>query len=224
MSVFGADVPFAKDSDERFLGKTAVLGLGYGMGANKFYNEIVTGARGRAVNITREFARETVRDYRYNNQDILTFWDLATDMLDWMVNGNGKREYLDGMIVACAASKRLIFPNGCFLRYNELCNSDGDFHYQVSLKGTLIWKKIYGGMLVENIVQAIARHVVAEQIHEIGKRYRLVLFVHDECVYCVLVDEADEALQYGLAKFRINPSWTDIPLDAEGGHAREYSK
>jgi DNA polymerase I-like protein with 3'-5' exonuclease and polymerase domains len=227
--VYGYEVNKNEHPVERFMGKTMVLGLGYGMGWKKFYNEIRTGARGMALNIEPAFAQRAVEIYRTTNDKIMAFHKTAESWLWYLLDErNPRKEVLDGLITLDPATKRVIFPNGCYLRYPELSHDDGNLMYKAwnaKIK-KYEWKKIYGGMFVENLVQAIARHIVADQILEIAKKYRCVLFVHDECVYMVPVEIADEALEFGLNEFRKKPDWFpfDIPLDSEGGYDTCYSK
>ena len=84
---------------------------------------------------------------------------------------------------------------------------------------------MYGAKLVENVVQFFARNVVATQMLEIAKKYRVVMMTHDEVVFLAQVEEAEEALAFGLEQFRIAPDWCkDLPLDAEGSYGRRYEK
>jgi len=77
----------------------------------------------------------------------------------------------------------------------------------------------------ENIVQHLARLVVAEQLLMIAERYRIITMTHDEVVFLAKNREAPKALKFALECFRVAPDWcSDIPLDAEGGYDDIYSK
>lgn len=77
----------------------------------------------------------------------------------------------------------------------------------------------------ENIVQCLARIIVGWQMLQISKKYRVVMTTHDEVVTNVLTSRADAALKFMLKWMRTAPEWcADIPLNAEGGHAYNYSK
>ena len=235
--VYGFEVDKKNNPVERFMGKTMVLGLGYGMGWKKFWNEIRTGARGMALDITAGFAQRAVQIYRDSNDRIMAFHKTAESWLYYMVNEkNPIKVVKDGLITLDPATKRVIFPNGCYLRYPELTCDEGNLMYKAynnKIK-KYEWKKIYGGAFVENLVQALARHIVAAQILKISKKYRCVLFVHDECVFAIKVPTeyriptvaAAEAVDWALAEFRVMPDWCklDIPLDSEGGYDIAYSK
>ena len=77
----------------------------------------------------------------------------------------------------------------------------------------------------ENIVQCLARLVVGWQMLNISRKHRVVLTTHDEVVACIKKASAPAAFQYMLKCMRTAPAWcADIPLNAEGGFADNYSK
>ena len=56
--------------------------------------------------------------------------------------------------------------------------------------------RIYGGKVVENVCQAIARCIMGEQMLDIARKYKIALTVHDSVVCCVKESEVDEAREY----------------------------
>ena len=87
------------------------------------------------------------------------------------------------------------------------------------------WTYVYGGKITENIVQALARIVVAEQMVKVGQRYKTVLQVHDEIVCMVDEDEADEALAYIEDVMKTPPSWApDLPVSCEAHIGKNYGE
>ena len=216
---------FAKDGDERYVGKTAQLGLGYYMGAKNFHNVMTTGARGKPLPISLNFAYNVVNTYRSVNSDIVKFWTQCDEFLDHMVNGKGIWSWKDGLLRIDADTDRVIFPNDLYLRYPNLTNVEGDYMYSQQKGPKTVWNKIYGGAMCENIVQSGSRHSMAPQILKIAETYRTVLLVHDECVYMVPEAEAEAATAFGIECFREVQWWTPgLPLDAEGGYDTCYSK
>ena len=77
----------------------------------------------------------------------------------------------------------------------------------------------------ENLVQALARIIVAEQMLMIDKKYRCVMTTHDEVVAHPKLREAEKCYQF-MYQCMTTPLWwcQDIPLAAEGGWAENYSK
>ena len=66
---------------------------------------------------------------------------------------------------------------------------------------------------------------MSQAMLKIGSLYKVVLTCHDELVYLVPEEEAEIGLEIGLNLMRTPPDWCkNLPLDAEGGYAREYSK
>ena len=77
----------------------------------------------------------------------------------------------------------------------------------------------------ENLVQALARIIVAEQMVMIDKKYPVVMTTHDECVTHPKKAQAQKCFDYMMKCMTTAPAWCpDIPLAAEGGFADNYSK
>jgi DNA polymerase len=96
--------------------------------------------------------------------------------------------------------------------------------YRSEFKGKLIRETTYGGKLVENITQAVARDVMVESMWRAEKRgYISIGTVHDE-----LIAEVPE--DFGSAHeleeiMRIRPKWaSDAPINAEGWQGPRYRK
>jgi DNA polymerase len=84
-------------------------------------------------------------------------------------------------------------------------------------------QKIYGGKVVENIVQALARIVVMYQTLMVPRR--LVLSVHDEGVWCVPIRDVIETEFEVSRALRTPPPWAlDLPLNCEVGSHKSYGK
>jgi DNA polymerase len=85
------------------------------------------------------------------------------------------------------------------------------------------WTRIYGGKVVENITQALARIIVADQLVRISSRYHVVLQVHDEVVIVCDENEAEEAAKFMEEVMSTPPTWaSDLPLACEYGIAKRY--
>ena len=86
-------------------------------------------------------------------------------------------------------------------------------------------KKLYGGLLCENIVQALARIVVAKQMLMIDAKHRVVLTTHDEVGTHVKAKLGPTATAFMLKVMKTPLEWCrDIPLNAEGDFDVCYSK
>lgn len=221
--------PIDKDKHplERFIGKVAVLGLGYQMGHRKFQTTLAQGVMGPPVELELPAAARIVNIYRSKRRKIAQSWETARHVLDKMARGlSGKWGVLH------YEDKSLWLPNGMGLHYPQLHHNGSEF----SFKSNGVWKKVYGGLVIENVVQALARIVVADQMLTMSKKLRelplkdkqvaqVVMMTHDEIVCCVPKEHAKAVLKMQLSVMSTPPSWcSDIPLNAEAGYAVNYSK
>lgn len=224
-AIYGRQITKA-DKTERFVGKVCVLGLGYQMGAPKLQITLAKGALGGPP-VYFELSRcvEIVNTYRRINHRISKGWSICSQIIEDMAAG---REGSWGPI--SWGKDHILLPNGMKLKYPDLKKRQGDsgwdeWTYHSTLKGVPIRKKIYGGLLCENIVQALARIIVMYQMLEINKKYRAVMTTHDEVVTHVPKASGKAALKFMLKVMRTPPAWAPtLPLNAEGGYAENYSK
>jgi DNA polymerase len=105
-----------------------------------------------------------------------------------------------------------------YLRYNNLrVDNDGELVYDTKQGKSVVSTKIYGRKLVENITQALARIIIAEQMLMISRRLRVVLTVHDSIVVLAPEKEAEEARTFVEQCMRIRPKWAPgLPLKLRG--------
>lgn len=206
------------DKLERHVGKTAILGLGFQMGHVKFRATLARGVGGPAVHISEPMAQGIVTMYRKVNSAIRNGWSICEQIIQQMFEGR-RGEY------KCIRWEKetIWLPNGMRLKYPDLCKDEDD-NWVYRRKGG--WVKLYGGILCENIVQALARIIVAaDQLLKIASVYPVVMTTHDEVVACVPKREAKKCEKFMNTVMRTPPPWcADIPLAAEGGYAENYSK
>jgi hypothetical protein len=118
------------------------------------------------------------------------------------------------------------FPSGIPLRYTNLRKevkkllSSRTSNNRQMVQYTYDTRKgsvsIYGGKVVENVCQALARCVIGEQMLRISKRYQPVLTVHDAVACLAPIEEADEAAAYVQECMRWRPKWAEtLPLNCE---------
>lgn len=223
--IYGREIT-TDDKTERFVGKVCVLGLGYQMGAPKLQITLAKGALGGPpVYFELDKCQQIVNAYRRKNDRIANGWQICSKIIEDMAAG------VRGSHGPISWEKETLWlPNGMALKYPDLKKRQGDkgfdeWTYQGMLKNTPVRKKIYGGLLCENIVQALARIIVMAQLLAIDKKYRIVMTTHDENVALAKIKQAAAALKFMLDEMRKPLPWcADIPLNAEGGHASNYSK
>jgi DNA polymerase I-like protein with 3'-5' exonuclease and polymerase domains len=205
--------------EERFVGKTTVLGAGYGMGAAKFQAQLKT----FGVDVDLDECRRIIKVYRQTHRKIPELWYAGQNCLEAIKSGVQSEFGAQPAVRFDPAESGFLLPSGLWQRYHGLIKYDTNdsVHFTYHTRNGLV--KIYGGKVVENICQAVARCVIAEQMLRIGKRYKVVLTVHDAIACIALESEADEALRYVEECMRWQPSWAEgLPLNCELGMGASY--
>lgn len=202
-----------------------VLGLGYGLGHMKLQQTLKQGVMGPPVDISIEECKRIVNIYRSRNYKIRQLWKIMDGIIASMLTGTygeyGPLTYGKGYIQ---------LPSGLFLQYYGLHGEAEVRHDDLVVnEATYLTRqgrsKIYGGLLTENVVQALARCIIADQMLEISKKYRIVTMTHDEIVVVAPKKDAKKCLADMLHIMSTAPEWADgLPLAAEGGWAINYSK
>ena len=200
--------------DQRFVGKTTILGAGYGMGAQKFQDQLKT----FGFDMELHEARRVIKIYREANDKINKLW---RDAQAFLKDGNSFGLY--GVLFV--EDGKILLPSGLYLRYDDLQFTTTDRGVEFDYKTRRGRVRIYGGKIIENVCQAIARCIIGEQMLQIAKRYRVVLTVHDSIACCVKDEEVDEAQQYIEECMRRPPEWADgLPIDCESGTGKSYGE
>ena len=195
-----------------------VLSLGYMAGAERFRAMLASGVAGPAVHIDETEAKRIVQVYRRKNHKIVSLWTKFGNVLKQMV-GVQSGEILDHLPLHYTL-ERIILPNNMYINYPGLttCTNSGFQYYSRKQP-----KKIYSGKAVENATQALARLVIVEQMLRIGKRYRVVLQVHDEIVCIVPDDQVEEATRFIQEVMSTPPAWAPyLPVACEIGVGESY--
>ena len=201
--------------DQRFVGKTTILGAGYGMGAEKFGVQLKTFGYG----VSPDEARRIINIYRQSNFAINKLWRDAQYMVSQLANNKAVAFGRKGVIGVDASNKALILRSGLPWFYEDLHYKDNEYTYKVR-RGR---NKIYGGKVIENVCQAIARCIIGEQMLNISKRYKVVLTVHDSIVCCVKDNEVEQAQSFVETCMRWTPDWAQgLPVDCESGIGKSY--
>jgi len=201
----------------RFVGKTTILGAGYGMGAPKFKAQLKT----FGMDIEEGESKQIIETYRNTYPMIPLLWRESQEALKCMMRGMTMKLGKDGLLTV--DDKGILLPNGLHIYYNGLAevieNDKRQFTYQTR-NGP---NKIYGGKVVENFTQAIARCIIGDQMLKIAKRYKVVLTVHDAIGIVARQEEADEARAYVESCMRWVPSWAEgLPVNCESGMGLSY--
>ena len=205
--------------EERFVGKTTILGCGYGMGAQKFKAQLKT----FGVEVTEDEARHIITIYRETYPYITALWREAQIALEAMAKGMTTSLGKNGVLNLAPEERGIRLPSGLLMRYDQLVSVKEDGKTQYQYKTRYGWNKIYGGKVIENVCQALARCIIGEQMIRIAKRYRVVLTVHDAVACIVPETEVEEAQAYIEDCMRWTPEWADgLPVNCESGFGKSY--
>lgn len=214
--LFGREIT-KEDKAERFLGKTAMLGLQYGAGGPRF-QEMVRQASVYTPGvepITLNRAYEVVDIYRSVHYKVVQLWDncqkvilpdihngcdlLPVDVNGWFITQKGGfgRPGEPGVV------------------YHDLKYGEGDMEWSYQMGRQRV--NIYGAKVVENLCQHAAMKIVMWQTACINARYPVALSVHDEAVTVVPENELIEARAYMEQCLNMTPPWCRgfIPVACE---------
>ncbi len=210
---------------ERFVGKQSILGLGYGLGWEKFGRNIPVLSRlqiGQAIEMPDDEAMRVVNTYRQTYREIPIAWKTLNNLIGLALATGDNLEF-----GPCKFEKEaILLPSGLRLYYNELYQADGNWLFTFGGK----IKRLYGGSLMENISQALARIVIMDAMVRIRARLAkhgidLALQVHDELVYVVKAEVALVVKHIVLEEMNRRPWWAPgLPLASEAGIGPNYGE
>lgn len=210
--------------DERFVGKTTILGAGYGMGAAKFQAQL----KNFGVDIALHEAQRIIDTYRQTYPKITELWKTAGLALESILRGNAM-DFGRGGILKVDGKDGTLLPNGLYLKYPNLRKrtdpdtGKSELVYDTKKGKTTIPNRIYGGKVIENMCQALARIVIGEQMLMIAKKYKVVMTVHDAIACVVPENEVETAKEYIELCMRVRPKWAlELPLNCEAGYGKSY--
>jgi hypothetical protein len=224
----------------RDVGKKAVLGLGYQMGADKFLARLRADNRELAKMvdsgaISMEMAKNIVETYRDTYQEIVALWDRLNKAFHRARQGILTKVGPVTFKRVGVAAVACILPSGRALYYRNIRQEQRKTKRpgkpRFDGKDEMEWKhgsgqKIYGGLLTENIVQAISRDILVEAVLATEQAgYPVALHVHDSVVGNVAEAKGQEAMDFLVKTLSTPPSWGEgMVLSAEGHFGRSMGK
>ena len=216
------DIPVESiTANQRFIGKQTVLGCGYGMGPVKFRAQLKT----MGVEVAEEEAQRIIYEYRGASEAITSLWRDAQFMLLNMYQGNKTTFGRQGVLSVEPYVYGINLPSGLHMFYEGLDAEETERGLQFSYKTRRGRTKIYGGKVIENVCQALARCIMAEQMVQISKRYRILLTVHDSVICSVPDKEVDEAAAFVSECMRWTPQWAEgLPVRGDVEVGKNYGE
>jgi DNA polymerase len=150
-------------------------------------------------------------------------WRQAQQALEAISKGYTTSLGREGVLYIDPVEKGIRLPSGLLMRYEKLVPIRDDKGVQYQYKTRYGWNKIYGGKVIENACQAIARCIIGEQMINISKRYDVVLTVHDAIACLVPEAEVEEAQKFIEESMRWTPEWAEgLPVNCESGYGKSY--
>jgi hypothetical protein len=201
------------------VGNLIVHNCGYGMGALKFQAQLKS--FGHDMELSE--AQRVIQIYRDTNEDIVGLWREAQNVLINMLSNVASPLGKAGVLEIVPSARAIKLPSGLLMRYDDLDYEQGERGLEFSYKTRKGRTRIYGGKVVENICQGIARCIISDQMIRIAKKHRVVLTVHDAIACVVRDEEVEQAVVDVEEAMRWVPPWAEgLPLNCESGYAKSY--
>jgi DNA polymerase I-like protein with 3'-5' exonuclease and polymerase domains len=213
----------AIDKDERFLGKTVVLGAGYGTGWSTFQRQLKL----KGVTVTDDTAQSIIHTYREAYPRIPLLWKEAGKALDAILDDDKTAPLGTEGALVVEGNKGVRLPNGLYIRYPNLRREylDGQYGlvYDTKKGRSVVMTRIHGPKMVENVTQALARIIIGDQLLMVARRYRVALTVHDSIVAIAPASEEAKAVEYITGCMKVRPKWAPtLPLSCEAKTGANY--
>jgi DNA polymerase I-like protein with 3'-5' exonuclease and polymerase domains len=215
-------MPVTKENkQQRFVGKTVILGCGYQTGKVKLQATLKAATPPMELDI--DTCDEIIKTYRQMYHMIPLLWRQGDIAIEAMYHDKEMWLGKEGVLLI-EGKKGVRLPNGLYISYPQLHRVPGDKGRDKWVyKDTTGLIDIYGGKLIENIVQALARIIVTQQLLKISRRYKVVLTVHDAVACIAKKEEAGVALEFVEQCMRWTPKWAlGCPINCESGIGENY--
>lgn len=218
--------------EQRRIGKNLILGCGYSLGAVSFVDYC---ANAGSI-VTEEFAQFAVKAYRDRHPKVVSYWyeieNAAVDTIRTgrphavIRNGIPIRFWMDGKTLTCdlPSGRSLFYRDARIVMVEGFRGPRPQIEYLVALGARFVRTSTYGGKLVENIVQALARDLLVIGMYRAeAAGYPVVLTVHDEIVCEVRLGFGSPEELVRIVTVR--PRWgLTLPISAKGFRTRRYRK
>jgi DNA polymerase len=217
--LFGYEVDKKLHKGPRFIGKTSILQLGYQSAFEKFRRTVFLLSSkdgGTPIELEDTEAMRIVSTYRMKYSAISDMWKTLASVIAWMSNAGDDQQHAIGPIVF--RRQEATGPNGLKLYYHNLNYSYNAQQWFYEYGGRTF--NIFGGKLLENVIQFLARIAIMEAALRIQRRLGLIVrFVHqahDELVYLCRPEHISEVTTVVTEEMCRTPDWAPgLPLLGE---------
>jgi DNA polymerase len=210
------------DFHNRRKGKLAELVLGYQGGVSAVVN-----MDAQSTGLTNQEIKDLVVSWRKANKSVVNFWYAVQEAATKSIKNKKKVEIKrfifetddDRMTIQLPSGRKLSYWKARVAenRYGKECIQ---YMWQDSNTRKWTWVDSYGGKLVENLTQAVARDFMAEAVVRVHERgFRIVMHIHDE----IVVENGNREELENIMKEL--PDWAeDFPLEAKGEVVAYFQK
>ncbi len=223
--IFGQQIT-SQNKPERFVGKTAVLQLGYASGAVKFQNtvRVLSTKAGMPILLSDLQSQDIVAKYRQRMSRITAMWRVLDRILIMMADALPSYGHGEATGIKCMDFFRhlMVGPSGLMIHFPQLNyrqeeEGGGSWWFRDGKR----WRRTYGASLLETICQHTARCIVMSAAVRLrypmaGLGARLCHSAHDELVYLVPVQNVEAAKIWAQTEMNRPPLWApELPLDCD---------
>jgi DNA polymerase bacteriophage-type len=230
-----------KDSQEYKIGKQTVLGCGFQMGAARFKATCTK----YGIDVSDALAEHAVKTFRGYYRNVVRLWYATEAAAKNAVRTPGSLQPSGKVVWGMSKDLRFLccrLPSGRHLRYYKPSLGAGEYGDELRYwaeydpntpgkihgrDGALAQYGTYGGALVENTTQAIARDLMVNGMMNVEKHgFEIILTVHDEILAENLNDRSTHKdLELFIKDLCKLPDWAkDCPITAEGWIGERYRK
>jgi len=237
----------SKDSEERQVGKAALLGGGYGMGWKKFRADVYEKT---GIKLTVEMAKHVIKTYRTKNKPIADMWRELEAGFRRAINGEpvsicggkiaiGPMKWPHQGVQIRLPSGAMLYYHGAMVKWEEetqeivtMRNGTPHLEYKKSLRENISYRgerngairniKLYGGMLTEHVTSAIGRELLAPAMWRLEQAgFDVLSTIHDE-----VWGESHPGRDHEFKALMIErPAWAlELELDAGLDNGLRYLK
>jgi hypothetical protein len=195
------------------------------MGSKKFVAQVQIAAMLSGMDVDFDLPRsmEVVDAWRAANPKYVEAWEFFDRMIPFMRSCGDDQIEEYGPVTF--TRNKIWLPNDCAIWYSQMQGYETAYGVSWKVLRRKRWQNLHGGVIAENLTQALHRQAVFEQALLIAQEFDVVMMTHDEVSYIAPEAEADAALAYGLQCMAVRPAWMpNLPLEGEGGYDTKYSK
>ena len=237
--IFGIE-PEEVTKEQRFVGKQAVLGCGFGMGEDKFKGT----CEAYGQNVSTDLASRAIKTFRKVNNRVSASWKSINEAAKAAIkapgtkfNGTDKVVFCYGnecgfpaLIMRVPSGHCLIYPRARLDIVEKTFKGDTYKSQEIVFWGKVPgksnmwgWVSTYGGKLLENATQAVAGDVMSNgAVKAQAKGYEIFMLVHDQALAKIKPGQSIEEFCDILCDL---PEWADgLPIEAEGSEVPFYRK